>query len=243
MESNYKEKFYSKYVSQHNQNLYGDTSLEIIKNQFTAWNSYYSGFLTGNTDANVVDLGCGNGGFVYWLRSLGYENAVGVDVSSEQIELGEKIGIFGIEKGDLSDFLKTRKNFFDLIFIRDVLGHFEKVDVLEIMELIFESLKKDGTIVIKTPNAESPMSGRLRYGDFTHDTSLTGSSLKQLLLAYGFSKVCIFSVRPAVHGLISFLRLILWLCIELRIRLYRLVEAGSGVGVFTQNVIVAAKKS
>ncbi|MEK7465637.1 MAG: class I SAM-dependent methyltransferase [Patescibacteria group bacterium] len=217
--------------------------MEIIKNQFTAWNNYYSGFLTGNTDANIVDLGCGNGGFVYWLRSLDYKNAVGVDVSSEQIELGKKIGISGIEKDDLSNFLKTRKNFFDLIFIRDVLGHFEKAEVLEIMELIFESLKKGGTLIIKTPNAESPMSGRLRYGDFTHDTSFTGSSLKQILLAYGFDAVQVFSVRPTAHGPISFLRLILWFCIELRLRLYRLVEAGSGVGVFTQNVIVIAKKS
>jgi len=38
--------------------------------------------------AKIIDLGCGNGGFVYWLQQIGYQNAEGIDISAEQIETG-----------------------------------------------------------------------------------------------------------------------------------------------------------
>src|SRR3989344_8961957 len=98
------------------------------------------------------------------------------------------------------------------------------------MECLYGALREGGVLVVKTPNAESPMTGRLRYGDFTHDTSFTGQSLRQLLMVFNFRDIEVNSMRPAVHGPVSAIRFLLWLCIELDLRLYRLIEAGSHAG-------------
>lgn len=238
----HKEKFFEKYVSAHNALLYGEADLRGVKKQFPGWKVVFGRFLPGDKESEIVDLGCGNGAFVAWLHGLGYERAQGVDLSLEQVEEGERLGVKNLRQGDLKDFLKNKKNFFDLIFIRDVLGHFEKKEVPAIVQLINGSLREGGSVIVKVPNAESPLSGRLRYGDFTHDVSFTGTSLRQVLLIAGFREISVYPLRPPVHGFLSLIRRILWTFIELVIRSCRLAEAGSGQGFFTQNVIAAAKK-
>ncbi len=242
MDADYKKDFYARYVSAHNAELYGRTDIAQVRARFTSWNGQYGDLLPAAREAKMLDAGCGEGGFVLWLQERGFEAAEGVDVSSEQIALGKELGIKGLTLGDLRDFLGSRKEAFDVIFLRDVLGHFPKREVLEVLQSVHGALKHGGMLVIKTPNAESPMTGRLRYGDFTHDTSFTGQSLRQLFLVFGFTDVRIRSMRPAVHGIVSGVRFLLWLVIELQIRIYRLVEAGSAGGWFTQNVMATGKK-
>lgn len=165
MSSSYKDRFYSKYVSTHNARLYGANDMARIRSQFSAWDSQYGGFLPDDREARVADLGCGDGGLVAWLQAEGFKGAEGVDVSGEQIAGGNAMEISGLTEMDLREYLRSRPNHFDLLFLRDVLGHFNKEEVLEIVELIYESLKPGGMVVVKTPNAESPMTGRLRYGE------------------------------------------------------------------------------
>lgn len=239
----HKDKFFEKYVSTHNALLYGETDLKRIKNQFSSWQGAFGKFLPQEKDSQIVDLGCGNGSFVLWLQESGYRNAQGVDVSPEQIKEGERLGIKNIKVADLRDFLKNRKKYFDASFLRDVLGHLESKDeVMKVLELCRQSLRDNGIIIVKTPNAESPMTGRLRYGDFTHDISFTGQSLRQALLIAGFKDVCIYGMPPVVHGAKSAARYLFWKIIELGLKFYRLVEAGSGEGIFTQNIVAVAKK-
>lgn len=238
----YKDKLYARYVSTHNLNLYGARTLGDLRAQFAVWDRQYGRFLPENKNTRAADLGCGEGGLVLWLRERGYADAEGVDVSGEQIELGRKLGIKGLAQGDLLEFLRGRRDQFDLLFIRDTLGHFSKEEILDILEAIRGALRPGGEVVIKVPNAESPMTGRLRYGDFTHDVSLTGQSLHQLLAASGFKDIRTYSMRPVPHGIISGMRFLLWLVIELKLRLYRLIEAGTPAGHFTQNVLASGRK-
>lgn len=238
----HKDKFFEKYLSTHNAQLYGRANLEDTKKQFPAWEGIFRRFLPENKESEIVDLGCGNGSFIFWLKECGYRKAQGVDLSAEQIEEGERLGIQDLVEQDLRDFLKDKKKFFDVVFLRDVLGHFEKKEIPEVLDLAYRSLQEGGLIVVKVPNAESPLSGRLRYGDFTHDVNFTGTSLRQLLLIAGFREISVYSLRPVIHGFLSFARYILWLGIESVIRFCRLVEAGSGQGIFTQNIVAVAKK-
>ncbi|KKK97832.1 hypothetical protein LCGC14_2648830, partial [marine sediment metagenome] len=83
----------------------------------------------------------------------------------------------------------------------------------------------------------------LRHGDFTHDLAFTSQSISQLLRVAGFTKVSAFPQRPVVHGVISFLRYILWRLFELVFHLYLLIETGSPRGIFTQNIIAVGRKS
>jgi len=239
---NYRNKFYSKYVSTHTSNIYGDVKIEEIKSQFLTLNSYFCEFLPKNKNAQIIDLGCGNGSFVYWLQQMGYSDTEGVDVSSEQVKIAEKLGIKNVKKADIKEFISDKKQAYDVVFLRDVLEHFNKSEILEILELVFQSLKIGGKIIIQVPNAENFLSGRLRYGDFTHEISFTSESISQVLLVFGFKNIEIYGTQPVIHGIKSFIRFILWKIIELSLRMYLLIETGSKKGVFSQNLIVVACK-
>ena len=120
--------------------------------------------------------------------------------------------------------------------------HLTKEEILSLFELIAGSLKLGGGFVIQTVNGEGPLAGRLGYGDFTHETILTRTSLSQALRVAGFGDIDVFTQAPAVHGLKSFVRFCLWSLFQIGIRLYVLVETGSAEGIFSQNIIVLARK-
>jgi 2-polyprenyl-3-methyl-5-hydroxy-6-metoxy-1,4-benzoquinol methylase len=236
---NYRDKFYSKYVSAQTSQLYGEVSLDLIQKQFPVWQKYFGRFLPEDKNSKILDFGCGNGGLVFWLQQIGYQNTEGIDISAEQIEAGQKLGIKNIRQADIKNSLITE---YDAIFMRDFIEHFNKEEILDVLETVFKSLKDNGIAVIQTPNAESPFSGRFRYWDFTHEISFTESSIRQVLLVSGFKKVEVYPTPLVIHGLKSFVRHILWKCIELKIKFYLLVETGSAKGIFTQNLIAAVKK-
>ncbi len=237
---NYRDKFYYKYVATQTSQLYGEANLENIKKQFVIWRKYFGEFLPENKNVKIIELGCGNGGFVYWLQFLGYLSAGGVDISEEQVKIAEKLGIKNINKADLTTFLGKKEKFYDIIFMRDVLEHFSKDEILEILDLVFQSLNVGGKVIIQAPNAENLLNGRLRYGDFTHEISFTESSARQLLSVCGFGDIEIYGAEPVIHGFKSFVRYCLWKCIEHCLRFYLLIETGSGKGIFTQNIIIKA---
>ncbi len=239
---NYRDKFYSKYISSHTAHLYSEPTLTEIKRQFPILQRYFWKFLPKDKDVKIIDLGCGYGGLVYWLQEFGYSNIEGIDVSIEQVEAAKKLGIKNINQADFRDFLKNKKDFYDIIFMRDILEHFTKNEILDVLEIVYKSLRNNGVIIIQVPNAKNLFSGRLRYGDFTHEVSFTEHSIKQVLSVSGFKSVSIKGTYPIVHGVKSLIRFILWKIIELFIRCYFLIESGTGKGIFSQNLIAAARK-
>jgi 2-polyprenyl-3-methyl-5-hydroxy-6-metoxy-1,4-benzoquinol methylase len=235
---NYRDKFYSKYVSTQTSQLYGEVSLNDIKKQFIVWQNYFGRFLPKDKNIKILDFGCGNGGFVYWLQQVGYQNAEGIDISKEQVKLAEKLGIKNIYCA--KDINATDK--YNVLFMKDVLEHFTKDEILVLLEKVYKALKINGLLIIQAPNAENFLSGRLRYGDFTHEISFTSESMSQVLLVSGFKNIGIYGTQPVIHGIKSLTRFILWKIIELSLRMYLLIETGSGKGIFTQNIIVVANK-
>ena len=240
---NYKDKFYARYITNHTKSLYGETSLEEIKKQFPIWDSYFDKLLPENKNIKILDLGCGNGGFVYWLHKKGFESAIGVDISEEQVGQARKLGIKNVFQGDAKKFLENRNEEYNLIFARDFLEHFSKEEILELTDLISNSLEDSGVFIAQIPNAENLLWGRLRHGDFTHDISFTQQSIKQLLKVSKFDEINVFPQRPVIHGFKSFIRYILWRFLELWPKFYLLIETRSSKGIFTQNILVYAKKS
>lgn len=239
---NYRRELYSKYVSSHTVHLYGQDSLEVIKAQFPVWKRYYGRFLPDDKTVRILDIGCGNGGFVYFLSKLGYKNTSGVDISPEQIDIAKKLGIENVECSDIISFLKEKHDAYDVIFARDVIEHFTKDEIYELLKLIYKSLKQKGILVIQTPNGEGPLGARYRYWDFTHEIAFTRGSMGQILRIVGFGSINFYSAGPVPKGFLSLIRFILWKIIELFLKFYLLVETGTGEGIFTQNIIVCARK-
>jgi 2-polyprenyl-3-methyl-5-hydroxy-6-metoxy-1,4-benzoquinol methylase len=238
----WKEKFYSSYTSTQACHLYGETSLEAIRREFPVWKSYFGLSLPEDKEAVILDAGCGNGGFVYFLLSQGYNQTVGVDISREQIEEAKRLGIHNALCADLLDFLEEKKKIYDAIFARDVIEHFTKDELLELLESFFHALKSGGRLIIQTPNLESPFGTGYRYSDFTHEVGFTRTSLAQVLRVIGFHELSFYPTGPVPKGLKSTVRFLLWKLIEGTLRFYMLVETGSSQGIFTQNLIAVARK-
>lgn len=238
----YQHKFYRKYRSTHTAYLYSKETTQDVKNQFPAFHAYFGRFLSENKDAKIFDAGCGNGEFLLWLCSLGFKNASGLDISEEQVNEAKALGTKDIQCGDILKFLPAHKDAFDMIFARDVLEHFPKEKVLDFMESVYAALKTGGVFIAQTVNAENLLWGRLRHGDFTHECAFTAQSIRQVLRVAGFREIFAYPQRPVVHGILSALRYIFWIIFEIVMKFYLLVETGNRNGIFTQNIIVVAKK-
>ncbi|MCB0575806.1 MAG: class I SAM-dependent methyltransferase [Saprospiraceae bacterium] len=239
----FKKTIYDHYISSHTGVLYGKESLSRIQKQFPVWRYYYGKLLPENKAASILDIGCGSGGFVWFLMQTGYKSVEGIDISAEQIAEGKAMGIESIQCADLRTFLANKPGQYDCIIARDVMEHFTKQEVFDILQLVHTSLKPGGCFIIQSPNGEGLFHTSIFYGDFTHEIAFTRSSLNQICRSIGFNNVRCQPTGPVPKGIKSGMRWALWQLVVLNIRLLKTIETGSGSGIFTQNLIAVAIKS
>jgi cyclopropane fatty-acyl-phospholipid synthase-like methyltransferase len=164
----------------------------------------------GPTSSKVLELGAGSGGLLEELRSAGFHDVRGVDGSPEQVALARARGV-GVRHGDaLAELRDTQAGAVDVIIAIDVVEHLGKDEVLELLDECFRVLPRSGRLIVHTVNGASPFFGRVRFGDFTHETTFTPSSMRQLLSVVGFGTVRFVEDRPLVHGVVSATRRVLW---------------------------------
>lgn len=190
----------------------------------------------------VIDIGCGQGELVKLLRADGYD-AEGVDVSPEQVGIAQAAGLRGVYCDDYRKVLAKQVGQFAAITATDFLEHLGKEEVLHAFDLVNSALMQNGVFVGRVPNAASPLSGHIRYGDFTHESSYTAQSLKQVASAAGFAVVRVWSCPPVAHGLVSSVRVAVWKPMSALCKLALAAETGILHGhIVTQNLTFAARK-
>jgi 2-polyprenyl-3-methyl-5-hydroxy-6-metoxy-1,4-benzoquinol methylase len=103
--------------------------------------------LSLNKDAKILDVGTGNGGFLYPLQLMGFKNVLGIDpFLAKRIEYNsglvvESKSIFEIKPG------------WDLITYNHVFEHLEKPE--EELKRIFELLNPNGICLVSIPTVSS----------------------------------------------------------------------------------------
>lgn len=208
---------------------------KIIKNYFPK-----------NKDIRIVEIGCGHGAFQYFIQKFGYKNSIGVDGSQEQVNLSKKLNIDNIIHGDLVEYIKSlNDNSLDLLIALDVIEHFTKEELSNLVDDMYRVLKKGGLIITHQPNGESILCNSIRYGDFTHEIAFTRNSISQIFLSSGFSGVYSYEDKPIVHGLKSLIRFLLWNYLVRPIyKILIIIETG-GVDkeiIMTQNFLTVVTK-
>ncbi|MGH3401396.1 MAG: class I SAM-dependent DNA methyltransferase [Streptosporangiaceae bacterium] len=190
----------------------------------------------------VLDIGCGQGELVRLLRADGYV-AEGVDVSAEQVALARAAGVASVRRGDYLAVLGSQADHFAAVTATDVLEHQAKEEILATFDQVSKALVTGGVFIARVPNAVSPFGGHIRYGDFTHETWFTASSVRQLALATGFSSVTVVACPPVAHGLPSAARAVIWKAVSGLCKTALAAETGSLRGhIVTQNLTFAARK-
>lgn len=197
--------FYDNYIS----SIFGEIHALDMK-EYEAVNSffeqYFRLFLPANTDSHICDVGCGAGFFLYYLKTKGYENIYGVDVSPQQIDQCRKMGLNNVVLDDSADYLRKNPDRFDAIFCSNVLEHLPDEKILELLRAMYVSLKRGGTVYLIVPNASPTFGNFILYIDFTHKRLFTPISLKQVLSIAGFRQAEVREIAPRGKSLTGTIR-------------------------------------
>lgn len=237
-----KKPFYSRYQSIHLHHEKGEISKDVLDTQQSIYKKRFGSFLPEDKTERILDVGCGFGSLVYSLNQMGYVNTIGFDISYEQIDVADSLDIQNVYQADLWEELPPFHKEFGLVFLRDVIEHFTNEEIIKILSLCWRILKEGGKLVIQVPNAESPFFGRIRYGDFTHETAFTERSLTQILAMIGFSQIELQSVEPFRFSLKSTIRTVLWKILQSLYRLALDIELGRKKRIVTQNILAIGVK-
>ena len=172
---NYKKKIYDNYYKLSRNPDHHVDQKKINK----AYSYYFRKWLPSDKNSKILDLGCGSGHLLIFLKSKNYLDIVGVDTSIEQVNLIKDKSL-NIHKEDIFKFLEKNDDLFDIIFLVDVIEHLNKEEVLSILEKCFNALNLNGRIIIRTPNGEGPFSNLYYFNDFTHEQIFNSNTLKTL---------------------------------------------------------------
>ncbi|MFA6475007.1 MAG: class I SAM-dependent methyltransferase [Patescibacteria group bacterium] len=241
--SDYKKELYNNYVTTHTAHRKGAGSLVDFQNRIYPFNHEMGRFLPVNQTAKILDLGCGNGSIVWWLQQKGYTEASGIDISPEQIKIGEELGVKNIVCGDLFSFLEKNTAQFELIIARDVLEHFSKPDVVRILQYCQQALAVNGKLIVHVPNGESPFFGRVRYGDYTHELAFTRNTIMQIGQQYGFAQVDVYQIFSRGRGIQETMRQIMWWGVQKIYKLLLFTETGKVPYIVSQNLLAILYKN
>ncbi len=212
--------------------------------QFVPYANYIiHNFLPKDKDAQVVDLGCGIGGFTRAIAKAGYLNIQGVDISEESVQTAHSYGVQNVKLGDIFTYLENMAdNGIDAILCIDVLEHFTREEGIKLLVEMRRVLKSDGRAIIHVPNAEGIFGSKIRYADFTHEMAYTQKSISQILQYSGFGQVYCYEDKPIIHSILSALRRLLWVVLTIPYRILHAVETGSMNVKLSQNILIVAFK-
>lgn len=108
-------------------------------------------FLGGREPGRLLDVGCGDGGFLFGMKKKGWE-VQGVDFDPKAIENAKKLYGLDLKTGDLKGARFPEKSF-DAITLHHVIEHVP--DPVEEFSECWRLLKPGGLIVALTPNVTS----------------------------------------------------------------------------------------
>lgn len=228
------EKYYSTFKRGEKRERFGFLHLKLW------YNEKYLPLLKGyDRGAALLDLGCGQGFMLRYLQSVGFSNLTGIDISEEQVEKARAKGFNAIHVNAF-DFLKENEEKFEIIVAVDIIEHFKKEELFELLSLIHKALIPGGLFIIQTPNGEGLMPGYVIFGDLTHYTILSPLSLQHILTITGFNNIRVKELGPAFF--VHFPLYIGWQIVRLLAITVKFLEIGRIQKYWTESIITSCKK-
>lgn len=242
---NYRNKIYKYYSTNSGRNL-APTLIEGLSIREPFYKNIIAKYFPPNKDSKIIEIGCGYGAFQYIIKQAGYTNSIGIDASDEQVSEAKRLGIKNVHLADIGDYLReTKDNSFDVLIAIDVIEHFTKEELSDLIDMFYRVLKKDGIIITHQPNAEGIFSNSIIYGDFTHELAFTRSSISQIFYSSGFKEISFLEDKPLKHSIKSIFRLYLWEYLIKPIYRFALTVESGGVEkeyIFSKNFLSIIKK-
>lgn len=103
-------------------------------------------------NGKIFDLGCGTGDTLMLLKKLGWDT-YGMDIDERAISIGRKRGLNNLKLGSYRDLDRYPDNYFDAVRLYHVIEHLDNPALC--LSLIRKKLKKNGELILGTPNIQS----------------------------------------------------------------------------------------
>lgn len=199
--------------------------------------------LPGNREARILDLGCGFGAFLLALQEHGYAHVRGIDISAQQVELAQQLGVRDVAVGDATTALDGTEKW-DAICMLDVIEHLTRDEAIATLRRCLDQLTDNGVLILRTPNVDAPMGTVLSFGDLTHELHLNKLSALELFASLGVRSVDVLPSPP--HGGSAVVRILraVWSPVTALADRLRAIVAGvsSEHYVRTINMVIVARK-
>ena len=181
-------------------------SLSVYFDKLAKWyDARLKTSLPQDKQARCLDIPCGFGNFLYFLKSKGYLNIQGIDLDPKQVALAQLMELPATQ-GDAFTFLSNAKSSTDLIASIDFIEHLDKNRVLDFLALTYDCLKPGGTLILRAPSGDGPFGAHDAWNDLTHQWGMTASLLNALLEMHGYEDVKILDERPQPGGIVDTFR-------------------------------------
>lgn len=188
LNKDYRQFIISRWVASEIEN-FKEPSLLDLENQSRYYKPLVKKFIPNRKEIDILEIGCGWGGFIYTLKSEGYFNVEAIDLIPECCTFVKNRLEVKVTCIDIFQFFKTNRKKYDVIAAFDVVEHFNKNEIVSLIKLIYESLNNGGIFIMKSPNGGSLSGLYIRYSGFTHEIAFTQLSINELFKAIGFHKI------------------------------------------------------
>ncbi|HEX8248691.1 MAG TPA: class I SAM-dependent methyltransferase [Pyrinomonadaceae bacterium] len=156
-----------------------------------------SSYLPHNRETPILDVGCGWGQLLWWLREKGYTNIQGIDIGKAQEAHGDSIGLDITRVEDSTIFLENLDSKYELIIMNHIIEHMPAAEGIKMLKAAYKALRPGGRIIVQTPNLCAIGANHGRYIEITHVTGYTESSLHQIVNLAGFANIELFGSKTA----------------------------------------------
>jgi 2-polyprenyl-3-methyl-5-hydroxy-6-metoxy-1,4-benzoquinol methylase len=185
-------------------------------------------------------VGCGSGDLLLALAGAGYRNVSGVDVGSEQVAAARSAGL-DVEQADAVPYLESHRESFRAVVACDVMEHMTRDEALAFLTAARRALVADGCLLVRTPNAAAPRGPVYQFGDLTHETAFTPTSLRQLCNYAGAKGVLIRETVPPCNSFSRAVRRVLWLGLRALYLLADIIETGASAEIYSRNLVARVR--
>lgn len=173
-------------------NIYSEAEgLRINKARYPQWYNFIYDSIRKhiNKSAKVIDIGCGGGEFLFFLRERGHENLYGLDPSNASVLNLINKGIVGKVGSIFDDIPNGYEREFDLVISIAVIEHI--YDLNKYVQQLIKYLKSDGYLLIIAPAVEGfkdYICPKPNYFNQEHINYFSKYSLDNLFGKYGIKR-------------------------------------------------------
>lgn len=107
-----------------------------------------------DTSIRIVDLGCGTGGLMMYLKQLGYDNIQGFDLSDDAVRICNDRGL-NVSKGNMLDVNKlVEEGMVDVLVTNDTLYFVPQENRTAYVLQLALTLRPEGLLIFNLPSME-----------------------------------------------------------------------------------------